>query len=93
MLIFLLEEVKYIVWRGTNGSGKSTLVKIISGVIKPESGAEIIINGSKLEQSSSLESIRQGVEVIYQDLSLFPNLSVAENIAVNENIASGRKIY
>ena len=77
---------------GTNGSGKSTLVKIISGVLNSEKGAEIIINGKKTEHYSSIESIQQGIEVIYQDLSLFPNLSVAENIALNENISSGKKI-
>ncbi len=77
---------------GTNGSGKSTLVKIISGVISPEKGSEIVINGRKTEHCSSIESIQHGIEVIYQDLSLFPNLSVAENIALNENIASGKKL-
>ncbi|WP_321991581.1 sugar ABC transporter ATP-binding protein [Marispirochaeta aestuarii] len=76
---------------GTNGSGKSTLVKIISGVVQPEAGAEIVINGKRIEHVDSMESIRQGIEVIYQDLSLFPNLSVMENIAMNENIASWKK--
>jgi len=76
---------------GSNGSGKSTLVKIISGVIEPEQGAEIIINGERYEHSSSMDAIRQGIEVIYQDLSLFPNLTVAENIALSENIARGNK--
>lgn len=76
---------------GTNGSGKSTLVKIISGVVEPEAGAEIEIGGKRIGQVNSMESIRQGVEVIYQDLSLFPNLTVAENIAMNEHIASGKR--
>ncbi len=78
---------------GTNGSGKSTLVKIISGVIEPEPEFEIEINGKRIEQINSLEAIQNGIEVIYQDLSLFPNLTVAENIAVNENISSGKKNY
>ncbi len=77
---------------GSNGSGKSTLVKIISGVVSPEPGADIRVNGQPVSQSSSMEAIRQGIEVIYQDLSLFPNLSVAENIVMNENIASGKKL-
>lgn len=77
---------------GTNGSGKSTLVKIISGVVSPEPGAEIVVNGQPVSQGSSMEAIRQGIEVIYQDLSLFPNLSVAENIAMNERIASRKRL-
>jgi len=77
---------------GTNGSGKSTLVKIISGVTAPEPGAGLCIDGETCAHSSSMDAIRHGIEVIYQDLSLFPNLSVAENIAVNENIALGRKM-
>ncbi|ADK79373.1 sugar ABC transporter ATP-binding protein [Sediminispirochaeta smaragdinae] len=75
---------------GTNGSGKSTLVKIISGVVAPEAGAEIIMDGELLDQHTSRTAISHGVEVIYQDLSLFPNLTVAENIAVSSNIAQRR---
>ncbi len=94
-----LDDVSFSIARGevhclagTNGSGKSTLVKIISGVVSPEPGAEISVNGQPVSQSSSMDAIRQGIEVIYQDLSLFPNLSVAENIVMNENIASGKKL-
>jgi simple sugar transport system ATP-binding protein len=89
---FSIQEGEVHCLAGTNGSGKSTLVKIISGVVEPEPGAEIEINGKRIEQVNSMESIRQGIEVIYQDLSLFPNLPVAENIAMNENIASGRRV-
>lgn len=75
---------------GTNGSGKSTLIKIISGEEKPDKGSEIYIRGELSTNRTSIDSIHQGIEIIYQDLSLFPNLTVAENIALGTYI-SGRK--
>ena len=66
---------------GENGSGKSTLIKIVSGVQQPEPGGRIAIDGEVVGRLTSAESIRRGVQVIYQDLSLFTNLTVAENIA------------
>ncbi len=66
---------------GENGSGKSTLIKIICGVETPSPGARIVIDGAAHPHLTRAESSRLGIQVIYQDLSLFPNLSVAENIA------------
>ena len=70
---------------GKNGCGKSTMIKIISGVIKPDEGSEIILCGKKMKSVSPQISMDCGVRVIYQDLSLFPNLTVAENIAFNQH--------
>ncbi|MGC9385189.1 MAG: sugar ABC transporter ATP-binding protein, partial [Kosmotogaceae bacterium] len=69
---------------GENGSGKSTLIKIISGVVHPESGTKITIKGKAFKALTPIRSVDEGIQVIYQDLSLFPNLSVAENICVTE---------
>ena len=77
---------------GENGSGKSTLIKIISGVVKPDSGARIEVEGDVILHHHSIDSILKGIEVIYQDLSLFPNLTVAENISLSQTIASRSKI-
>lgn len=77
---------------GENGSGKSTLIKIISGVVQPDNGAVINIDGEQLQNYQAINAIHKGIEVIYQDLSLFPNLTVAENIALGEIIATGQKI-
>jgi simple sugar transport system ATP-binding protein len=73
---------------GENGSGKSTLIKIISGVERPDEG-EVLFDGRAVTNTTSLDAIRRGVEVIYQDMSLFPNLTVAENVAVNQRIERG----
>lgn len=76
---------------GENGSGKSTLIKNISGVHEPDSG-EIIINGKSSARMTPAASIALGVQIIYQDFSIFPNLTVIENLALNKVIANDRKI-
>ena len=75
---------------GENGSGKSTLIKIIGGVLKPDNG-EIRINGKFFSPGHAIDSIRKGIQIIYQELSIFPNLSVAENISLNQLLEKGNK--
>lgn len=77
---------------GQNGCGKSTLIKVMSGVHQPEPGGHIIINGQEVSPLSPVESTRLGIQVIYQDLSLFPNLTVAENIAVGQHAGRFKRV-
>ena len=77
---------------GENGSGKSTLIKIISGVLRPEPGGRIVIEGQEYPHLDPVQSTACGIQVIYQDLSLFPNLSVAENIAVAGHLGAPRLV-
>jgi len=76
---------------GENGSGKSTFVKVMSGAITPDNG-EITLNGHTYRSLNPIDSIREGVQVIYQDLSLFPHMTVAENISMNKMVALGKKL-
>lgn len=76
---------------GENGSGKSTLIKIVSGVYQPDEG-EIEINGKKYSKLTPIQSIMNGIQIIYQDLSVFPNLTVAENIALNLELYNKNKL-
>jgi len=76
---------------GENGCGKSTLIKIIAGVYPRDAGT-ITINGKVHERLHPIDAIRAGIQVIYQDFSLFPNLTVAENIALNEQLAEGQRV-
>jgi simple sugar transport system ATP-binding protein len=64
---------------GDNGAGKSTLIKIISGVYKP-SGGSLRFNGAEVDLREPQDARAQGVETIYQDLSLADNLDVGSNI-------------
>ena len=76
---------------GENGSGKSTLIKIISGDYAPTSG-HIEIGGKKYAKISPIEAIINGIQVIYQDFSIFPNMSVMENLAFYSELANKRKL-
>ncbi|CAK9885924.1 MAG: Ribose import ATP-binding protein RbsA [Candidatus Erwinia impunctatus] len=74
---------------GTNGCGKSTLIKVISGVHVPDAGSIICIGGERTLTKLTPQQAREcGVQVIYQDLSLFPNLTVAENIAFEHHLTT-----
>jgi simple sugar transport system ATP-binding protein len=74
---------------GENGSGKSTLIKVISGVHEPDAGI-IEIEGRSFSRIAPMQAIALGVQVIYQDFSLFPNLSVMENLALNMEVMDRR---
>ena len=76
---------------GENGCGKSTLIKIISGFYRPDQGS-IFLNGKEHAQMQLREAIREGIQIVYQDFSVFPNLTVYENIAVNTMVVNRRKI-
>jgi ribose transport system ATP-binding protein len=64
---------------GENGAGKSTLMNILGGIIKRDAG-EIIYKGEHVEFASPMDSIKAGVAVIHQELSMLPDLNVIENL-------------
>ena len=76
---------------GENGCGKSSLIKTIAGVYQPDEG-QIILNGQMYDNLRPIDAIHEGIQVIYQDFSLFPNLTVAENLAINSQLEQGRKL-
>ena len=77
---------------GENGCGKSTLIKIISGAEKADSG-EIVVDGVAHRTMDTAAAITSGIQVIYQDFSLFPNLTVGENIVLTAAVADRRRLY
>ena len=89
---FHIDEGETLCMIGENGSGKSTLVKVISGIYAPDSG-NIVIQGNEFSRLTPMESLQAGIQVIYQDFSLFPNLTVAENIATNYFLSEKKKLF
>lgn len=70
-------EVRCLV--GENGCGKSTMIKIISGFYSYDDGS-LAINEHPYQKLTTAASMKEGIQVIYQDFSLFPNMTVSENI-------------
>jgi len=68
---------------GANGAGKSTLMKILSSAYT-EDGGEIFFDGKILKSHSTDERRKDGIAVIYQELSLFDELTVGENVYMND---------
>jgi len=64
---------------GSNGSGKSTMVKILAGMVKPNSG-EILIDGAPVTIHSGWDARNLGIATAFQDLSLIPTMTVLDNI-------------
>jgi simple sugar transport system ATP-binding protein len=70
---------------GDNGAGKSTLVKILSGVYAPD-GGRILLDGRDLALTSPQDAHAQGIETVYQDLSVAPDLSPAANLFMGREL-------
>lgn len=66
---------------GENGAGKSTLVKMIYGLVKPDTG-QMTLNGTPFAPVEPRAARASGIAMVFQHFSLFDALNVAENIAL-----------
>jgi phospholipid/cholesterol/gamma-HCH transport system ATP-binding protein len=66
---------------GASGSGKSTILKLILGLLKPDSGG-IWVHGSRVDRMSEPEMmrVRGNLGMVFQEGALFDSLTVAENV-------------
>jgi ABC-type uncharacterized transport system ATPase subunit len=69
---------------GENGAGKSTLMKIMIGLVMPDSGT-ITIDGDRVRLRDPLDAARFGVGMVHQHFSLVEPLRVWENVALGES--------
>lgn len=84
----ILENVSLVLEKGVNrtilgasGCGKTTILKLLLGLLKPDSG-RIIIGGSPLEGLPENEQIRirKQIAIVFQGGALFDSMTVGENV-------------
>lgn len=68
---------------GENGAGKSTLMNILSGLLKADQG-ETLIDGQVKNYHSILDSEKDGIAFVHQELNIFDDLTLLENLFMNK---------
>lgn len=72
---------------GLNGAGKSTVIKILSGMLQPDSG-NILINGQKVVLRNPLAAKKAGIATIHQSIPLNQSISVAQYMYMNVSVVN-----
>lgn len=76
---FAIRPGEILALLGENGAGKSTFVKMIYGLLRPDSGG-FFWQSEPLSLSSPQQAREMGIGMVFQHFSLFEMLTVAENI-------------
>lgn len=73
-------ETKIIL--GGSGGGKSTIIKLVLGLLKPDSG-RVFVDGEDITEYSEVQmmSVRKNIGMVFQEGALFDSLSVYDNVA------------
>ena len=75
-----VKKGEVLVLMGPSGSGKSTFIRTINH-LEPHQKGQIIVDGIEMGPDiKNIESIRQNVGLVFQQVNLFPHLTVLENI-------------
>lgn len=73
---------------GENGAGKSTLMKILMGEYTADEG-EVLLDGQKVQFANPHQALMNGISMIFQEMSPFPELTVAENMYIGREPHAG----
>ncbi len=76
---------------GENGAGKSTLMKLLFGLLRPDSG-EFFVDGKRVEFDNSADAILAGIGMVQQHFCLVENLSALDNIILGTEPTKGLKL-
>lgn len=79
---FSISEHERVAILGGSGEGKTTILKLILGLIRPDSG-KIIIEGEDITDKTEdeLREVRMKFSIVFQEGALFDSLNVKENVA------------
>ena len=79
---FSIQAHERVAILGESGGGKTTILKLILGLIKPDSG-KISIEGEEISDMTEeeLRKIRMKFSIVFQEGALFDSLNVKENVA------------
>ena len=69
-----------VVLLGRSGSGKSTTLRLINGLVSPETGS-VFVRGRPIADWDPI-TLRRGIGYILQEVGLFPHFSVARNVGL-----------
>jgi acyl-CoA reductase-like NAD-dependent aldehyde dehydrogenase/ABC-type branched-subunit amino acid transport system ATPase component len=67
---------------GANGAGKTTLLKAAAGLLRPQPGAQCLLDGRNLEGLSPREIVEAGLALVPEGRGIFGELTVRENLAM-----------
>jgi phospholipid/cholesterol/gamma-HCH transport system ATP-binding protein len=78
---FTIPKGSMRVLMGASGSGKSIVLKLILGLLRPDSG-QIFVNGRRIDDmpERDLLTLRADIGMLFQETALFDSLTVAENV-------------
>ncbi len=81
-LSFSIDANEKVAILGGSGEGKTTILKLIVGLIRPDSG-RIIIDGEDItnKNEDELRKVRLKFSIVFQEGALFDSLNVKENVA------------
>jgi phospholipid/cholesterol/gamma-HCH transport system ATP-binding protein len=90
-LCFTIPKGEMRILLGRSGSGKTVLLKLILGLLRPDSGT-VSVNGQRIDNlpEHDLLELREGIGMVFQENALFDSLTVADNVGyplVEEGVA------
>lgn len=82
---FSVEKGEFITIIGRSGCGKTTALKLMNGLVSPDSG-HVLVRGKDVAECDQNE-LRRTIGYSIQNVGLFPHMTIAENIAYVPSIS------